>query len=233
MDEAGAANETIRQQTGWFKGMDGKWHYFVNDIYFAEYGSEALIPYTVSINVKEKADGNFFYSFSAERSEKNGEPSTQRTLHAVVNSSDESAANGNLSEISVPNPDGNVKRQMSISPSVSRKNVAEDLRTILNRGGDVSELRRYISQLERGDTRTERTGRNAYTTASGKLPMLYPIPAGREIGSIPPQSAGNQEIQTHFPPPVPDGGILTFLQNRLYCIYMNVFAKGDSYAENH
>ena len=69
------------------------WHYFINDIYFAEYGSNELAPCRVSINVKEKTDGNFFYSFSAEKTE---ETSTQRTLHAAVSSSNETATNGNL-----------------------------------------------------------------------------------------------------------------------------------------
>ena len=69
------------------------WHYFINDIYFSEYGSEELAPYRVSINVKEKTDGNFFYSFSAEKME---ETSTQRTLHAAVSSSNETATNGDL-----------------------------------------------------------------------------------------------------------------------------------------
>lgn len=44
-----------------------RWHYFINDIYFAERGSDELTPYRVSINVKENADGDFFYSFSAEK----------------------------------------------------------------------------------------------------------------------------------------------------------------------
>ena len=35
------------------------WHYFVNDIYFAEYGEKELTPYTVTINVKEKENGDF------------------------------------------------------------------------------------------------------------------------------------------------------------------------------
>ena len=66
----------------------------------------------MSINVKEKADGNFFYSFSAERAEKNGEPSTPRTLHAVVNSNGEVAANGNLSNTTVT-PEGKVVKTES------------------------------------------------------------------------------------------------------------------------
>ena len=52
------------------------WHYFVEDIYFAEYGSDEITPYTVTINVKEKADGEYVYSFNAEK-----ESSTRRRLY--------------------------------------------------------------------------------------------------------------------------------------------------------
>ncbi|MBQ8893372.1 MAG: hypothetical protein IJ043_03070 [Clostridia bacterium] len=65
------------------------WHYFVNDIYFAEYGEKTTTPYTVTINVKEKSDGNFVYSFNAEK-----ESSTRQTLHAAVNTV--KGANGEL-----------------------------------------------------------------------------------------------------------------------------------------
>ncbi len=70
-----------------------QWHYFVNDILFAEHGSENYEPYRVSINIKEKADGNFVYSYSAEKEK----PTTQRTLHAAVNS-DDVTANGQFNE---------------------------------------------------------------------------------------------------------------------------------------
>ena len=56
-----------------------KWHYFINDIYFAEYGTEEYKPYRISINVKERADGDYVYSFSAEKTERLDTP---RTLHA-------------------------------------------------------------------------------------------------------------------------------------------------------
>ena len=67
----------------------------------------------------------------------------------------------------VPSENTTVKRQMSLSSTVSRKNVADDLRGILSRGGDVAELRRYISQLERSDVNAERSGRNAYQNDTG------------------------------------------------------------------
>ena len=71
-----------------------KWHYFVNDIYFAEYDSEEYAPYRVTINVKEKLDGEYVYSFSAE---KQRESDTPRTLHAVVNGGNNPDANVKLS----------------------------------------------------------------------------------------------------------------------------------------
>lgn len=106
------SKEEIGKQSETHQGVK-MWHYFVNDIYFAEYGSDKLTPYTVSINVKEKADGNFFYSFSAELEEKNGESPTQRTLHAVVNSSQEAAANGKLSNKIIDGDDEIVKQKNS------------------------------------------------------------------------------------------------------------------------
>ena len=65
------------------------WHYFVEDIYFSEFGSNEKTPYTVTINVKEKADGEYVYSFNAEK-----ESSTRQTLHADV--STRKGTNGEL-----------------------------------------------------------------------------------------------------------------------------------------
>lgn len=71
-----------------------KWHYFVNNIYFSEFDSDDYRPYRVTINVKEKSDGNFVYSFSAEAQEGS---STPQTLHAVV-SDDKVTANAQPSK---------------------------------------------------------------------------------------------------------------------------------------
>lgn len=97
-----------------------RWHYFVNDIYFVEYGSNDLVPYRVSINVKEKEDGNFFYSFSAEKEK---ESSSQRTLHAAVNSSD--AAKRTLYNEIIPQSKRDVNAKLSDrDPSLERMNKA-------------------------------------------------------------------------------------------------------------
>jgi len=56
------------------------WHYFINNIEFLEHGQSETTPYQVTTNVKEREDGYYIYSISAQR-EKN-KPGAQRTLHA-------------------------------------------------------------------------------------------------------------------------------------------------------
>ncbi len=92
-DETGKNNPTHKDVK--------KWHYFINDIYFAEYDSDNYVPYRVTINIKEKADGTFVYSFSAENQERLNTP---RTLHAVVKG-DEVTPNVQPSNISISNSD--------------------------------------------------------------------------------------------------------------------------------
>ena len=61
-------------------------------------------PYRVTINVKERSDGEYVYSFSAER--QNERPSTRRTLHADVTPSAESGkSNAQPSDTIVPTSD--------------------------------------------------------------------------------------------------------------------------------
>ncbi len=86
-----------------------EWHYFVNDILFAEQGSKEYTPYRVTINVKEKNDGNFVYSFSAEKS---GESNTPRTLHAEVKGA-KSSPNVQLTNNSISSPEPVVKKNIS------------------------------------------------------------------------------------------------------------------------
>lgn len=83
------------------------WHYYVDEIYFAEKGTKDFKPYTVSINVKEKDDGAFVYSFSAEK----GEFSTPGTLHAPVDSPVSGAADAKLSMDMVTQGGVNVNRE--------------------------------------------------------------------------------------------------------------------------
>lgn len=151
------SKEETGKQTATHQGVK-TWHYFVNDIYFAEYGSDNLTPYTVSINVKEKADGNFFYSFSAEHAEKNGGTSTQRTLHAVVNSNENVAANGNPFDniISANNEhvntqNTNAKYQERTSTLTNREILANALGTVAQSDSEKVALQKYRENIQNAE----------------------------------------------------------------------------------
>ena len=103
------------------------WHYFVDDIYFIEQENSGLVPYRVTINVKEKDNGDFVYSFNAEKAE---ESSTQQTLHAAVNT--RKGANGELFIDSIPdlseksNPSDENSSKKSENPNI-RRSIDEDI----------------------------------------------------------------------------------------------------------
>ena len=88
------------------------WHYFVNGIYFAEYGTKDYEPYMVTINVKERTDGSFVYSFNAEKEKRLTAPGT---LHAPVNNGTNAKANSKPynENVSQPNDKVNYSRRDS------------------------------------------------------------------------------------------------------------------------
>ena len=104
------------------------WHYFVNDIYFAEFGKEELTPYTVTINIKEKDDGTYVYSFNAEKTK---EFSTRQTLHAGVNT--RKGANGELFIDSISQNSEKINtfdKKTSDEPKFSRKPNEKATKTV-------------------------------------------------------------------------------------------------------
>ena len=64
--------------------------------------------------------------------------------------------------------DQDAVKQFSIS-AVDKRGIASDLRSILNRGGDPAELRRYIGQLERRPGAAEQTDRNAQQSGAQRI----------------------------------------------------------------
>ena len=151
------SKEETGKEIGTHNGVN-MWHYFVNDIYFAEYGdSEHYEPYTVTINVKEKDNGEFVYSFNAEK-----EPSTRRTLHADVNT--RKGANGELfldNSIS-QNSEKSTETAKKVSDGggkvqFSRKAVAERDTDYLAavKSGDMDTARRMVEEAARDAGYTE------------------------------------------------------------------------------
>ncbi len=143
-DETGKNNPTHNDVT--------KWHYFVNDIYFSELDSNEYIPYRVTINVKERSDGDFVYSFSAEKTEK---LSTPRTLHAVVNEGNNSNANAQLSNNKLSQKQPVVKNkymQKKEKHSISLDERAEnDTETDSDIGDIPSAMEELMQQYQNGD----------------------------------------------------------------------------------
>ena len=135
------SKEETGKTTGTHKDVK-MWHYFVDDIYFAEYGEDDYSPYTVTINIKEKPDGTFVYSFNAEKAE---ESSTRRTLHAGVNT--RKGANGELFVDSISQKSQN----SNTSDKNSSKNVDSGERSALADGKkvtstDVARVKGLISE---------------------------------------------------------------------------------------
>lgn len=158
-DETGRDNPAHKDVT--------RWHYFINDIYFAEYDSDNYEPYRVSINVKERADGEYVYSFSAE---KQRESDTPRTLHAVVNERETPNANVELSNNKVTQSEPIVKNNISKdgedysipSSATNRKSILTDL---ANGEITVEEAEKLLSK----STQTH-SGENLRDTADSLKP---------------------------------------------------------------
>ena len=127
-----------------------QWHYFINDILFQEYGEKENTPYRVTINVKERSDGDFVYSFSAER--QNERLSTRRTLHADVNQTAKgSEANAQPSKTIIPTSDE--KSNTKISKQERGTSDREILTTTAESSAKTSRerelLAEYKSKVER------------------------------------------------------------------------------------
>lgn len=88
-----------------------QWHYFINDILFQEYGEKETTPYRVTINVKERNDGQFVYSFNAEKEKES--PSTRQTLHADVTHNVSDMSNARTSSDRLSHPDAEVNSKYS------------------------------------------------------------------------------------------------------------------------
>ena len=142
------------------------WHYFVEDIYFSEYGSNETTPYTVTINVKEKTNGNYVYSFNAEK-----ESSTRRTLHADVNT--RKGANGELFlDDSIHDSEPIVNPSDEISPEKSSEPVKKSRKVNSQTSGKTADKTPETEHL---------TGMQKQTVAKYALTKVYTKAEALEI----------------------------------------------------
>ena len=142
------------------------WHYFVNDIYFIEYGEEEPTPYTVTINIKEKADGNFVYSFNAEKAK---ESSTRQTLHAGVNT--RKGANGELFIDSIPE---NSEKSNSFSKKSSK--TSNEPQFNLKPNDKITKSRGEYQKLKADYTKQKKYDKKEVSTAILDIPYISTLP---------------------------------------------------------
>ena len=138
-----------------------QWHYFINDILFQEYGEKESTPYRVTINVKERSDGEYVYSFSAER--QNERSSTRRTLHADVTPSAESGkSNAQPSDTIIPTSDekSNTKIAEQQRGSSDREILAAALESAAQTDWERKMLAEYKDAIGRAETYEQRIAEN-------------------------------------------------------------------------
>lgn len=142
------------------KGVN-QWHYFINDILFQEYGEKESTPYRVTINVKERSDGEYVYSFSAER--QNERSSTRRTLHADVTPSAESGkSNAQPSDTIIPTSDekSNTKIAEQQRGRSDREILAAALESAAQTDWERKMLAEYKDAISRAETYEQRIAEN-------------------------------------------------------------------------
>lgn len=138
-----------------------QWHYFINDILFQEYGEKESTPYRVTINVKERSDGEYVYSFSAER--QNERSSTRRTLHADVTPTAESGkSNAQPSDTIIPTSDekSNTKIAEQQRGSSDREILAAALESAAQTDWERKMLAEYKDAIGRAETYEQRIAEN-------------------------------------------------------------------------
>ncbi len=124
-----------------------QWHYFINDILFHEYRENTGKPYRVTINVKEKSNGSFVYSFSAEL-QKNEGMSTRQTLHADVTPTENSGGNAHSNIDSIAEQK---KKSNTYFAGIEDKKMKADTKT---RGVVRTTDTEYLAAVERDDMDT-------------------------------------------------------------------------------
>lgn len=118
-----------------------EWHYFINDILYREHGEKETAPYRVTVNVKERSDGSFVYSFNAERQDERS--STRQTLHADV-TPENSGGNAQPSDIRLPHDSDAVKQ----NNGHSSKNVRDDLDAYIAKYGALPKGERPVRDTQ-------------------------------------------------------------------------------------
>ena len=180
------------------------WRYFINDILYQEYDNEEPVPYRVTVNVKERADGQFVYSFSAERD--NGQfvdevnkqkerPSTRQTLHAAVNqfgkTEEANAQPNNIISVegTKSNPqNSDSKNSLVVARSKAAESLSRELASIREEGAqtgkDAAEIELEVQQAIK----------RSYDTLIDEYGAMEPGENPARDVQVPKRTADNQKV---------------------------------------
>ncbi|MBQ3557881.1 MAG: hypothetical protein IJA11_08830 [Oscillospiraceae bacterium] len=143
------------------------WRYFINDILYQEYGEEAAMPYRMTVNVKQRSDGHFVYSFNAERDNgqfqsdvggtgQNKRSSTRQTLHAAVTHANEGVGNAqpnsiiSVEDTKINPQNSDEKNSLVVARSKAAETLRQELASIreegMRTGKDAAEIEYEVQQ---------------------------------------------------------------------------------------
>lgn len=177
------------------------WHYFVNEILYKENGETKIAPYAVTINVKERGDGSFVYSFNAEEQQKfdaeqQKRQRTRRTLHADVNQTGITGkANALPSANSIRNKDRGVNKEISdITPKLddSQNSMGRSFNELVQ--SQRGEIPNIMPKLDPA-AKTQQAAQNA-AEMQREVPDIMPKLA--DIGSQADATAGDPEFEAYM-----------------------------------
>lgn len=99
------------------------WHYFADNILFQENGEKEKTPYRVVVNVKEKADGSYVYSFSAFAEKNKSRAPTSFNTGVTTNLSD--GGNARLSNATIAQQEGESKKKFLLKEDSQGRKLTE------------------------------------------------------------------------------------------------------------
>ena len=149
--------ELVEQSEYWKsepeRGKNNKMHRGVNywDYFVKTVQIDGKV-FDLIANVRKKSGGEYVYAIEMHENKEIEPLSPEGPRKSVLNGVPNSSIN------SIEDYGQNVK-QFSIS-ATDKRGIANDLRSILSRSGDVAELRQYISSLEQDSGNAYQRGRN-------------------------------------------------------------------------
>lgn len=195
------------------------WHYFADNILFQEYGETDTTPYRVVINIKEKNDGEFVYSFSAfEQKNKGQAPSSFNTgvTTAISGRSNAQPSNANIAQGNAGSKKKfSMKRDNQRQPKletytgkqirekIERENAElRDLKAAWEMKRrteeDAEDLRKVLALSDKDVELAQMAARHGLSSVNWETAAEAPADARRYAEALLNAETANQTIRAHF-----------------------------------